>query len=96
MLFLIHWCGSRENRSEGPLWFSDEMWALVENMTCCRFSGPLRAGKFQLFLRAREAERAMKRSKFSEAQNAFVLMQAEHGTSVGEARRKSGIIEATF
>ena len=38
----------------------------------------------------------MKRSKFSEAQIAFVLKQAEDGTSVGEVCRKTGISEATF
>ena len=38
----------------------------------------------------------MKRSKFTEAQIAFVLKQAEEGTSVGEVCRKSGISEATF
>lgn len=38
----------------------------------------------------------MKRSKFSEAQIAFVLKQAEDGTSVGEVCRKTGLSEATF
>jgi len=38
----------------------------------------------------------MKRSKFSEAQIAFVLRQAEEGTSVEEVRRKTGISQATF
>ena len=38
----------------------------------------------------------MKRSKFSEAQIAFVLKQAEDGTAIGEVCRKSGISEATF
>lgn len=38
----------------------------------------------------------MKRSKFSEAQIAFVLKQAEDGMSVGEVCRKTGISEATF
>ena len=38
----------------------------------------------------------MKRSKFSEAQIAFVLRQAEEGTSVDEVCRKSGISQATF
>ena len=38
----------------------------------------------------------MKRSKFSEAQIAFVLRQAEEGTSVEEACRKTGISQATF
>ena len=38
----------------------------------------------------------MKASKFSEAQIAFVLKQAEDGTGVGEVCRKAGISEATF
>ena len=33
----------------------------------------------------------MKRSKFTEAQIAFVLKQAEEGTPVGEVCRKAGI-----
>jgi putative transposase len=44
----------------------------------------------------REARRAMKRSKFTEAQIAFVLRQAEEGVAVGEVCRKAGISEATF
>ena len=38
----------------------------------------------------------MKRSKFTEAQIAFILRQAEEGTAVAEVCRKSGISEATF
>ena len=38
----------------------------------------------------------MKRSKFKEAQIAFVLKQAEDGTSIAEVCRKAGIAEATF
>jgi len=38
----------------------------------------------------------MKKSKFTEAQIAFVLKQAEEGTSVAEVCRKAGISEATF
>lgn len=37
----------------------------------------------------------MKRSKFSEAQIAFVLRQAEDGAAIGEVCRKAGISEAT-
>jgi putative transposase len=37
----------------------------------------------------------MKRSKFTEAQIAFILRQAEEGTAVGEVCRKAGISEAT-
>lgn len=38
----------------------------------------------------------MKKSKFTDAQIAFVLKQAEDGTSVAEVCRKAGIAEATF
>ena len=38
----------------------------------------------------------MKALKFSEAQIAFVLKQAEAGTAIGEVCRKAGISEATF
>ena len=38
----------------------------------------------------------MKKSRFSEAQIALVLKQAEDGTAVGEVCRKAGISEATF
>ena len=38
----------------------------------------------------------MKSSKFTEAQIAFVLKQAEEGTAVAEVCRKAGISEATF
>lgn len=38
----------------------------------------------------------MKRSKFSEAQIAFMLKQADDGTPVGEVCRKAGISEATY
>lgn len=38
----------------------------------------------------------MKVSKFSEAQIAFVLRQAEEGTVIGEVCRKAGISEATL
>jgi putative transposase len=38
----------------------------------------------------------MKRSRFTEAQIAFILRQAEEGTAVGEVCRKAGISEATY
>jgi putative transposase len=38
----------------------------------------------------------MKKSKFTEQQIAFVLQQAEGGTTVAEVCRKMGIAEATF
>jgi putative transposase len=38
----------------------------------------------------------MKKSKFMDAQIAFILRQAEDGSAVGEVCRKAGISEATF
>lgn len=38
----------------------------------------------------------MKRSKFSEAQVALILRQADEGATVGEVCRKAGMFEATF
>ena len=38
----------------------------------------------------------MKKSRFSEQQIAFILRQAEEGTSIGEVCRKAGISEATY
>jgi putative transposase len=43
-----------------------------------------------------EAERAMKKSKFREAQIAFILKQAEEGTPVAGVCRKTGISDVTF
>ncbi len=44
----------------------------------------------------RGEENSMKASKFSEAQIAFVLKQAEDGTAVAEVCRKAGISQATY
>ena len=38
----------------------------------------------------------MKKSRFSEQQIAFILRQAEEGTSVEEVCRKAGISQATY
>jgi putative transposase len=38
----------------------------------------------------------MKASKFSEAQIAFILKQADEGTTVAEVCRKAGLSQATF
>ena len=68
-------------------------------LTCFRFSGPKIAGKFQfsgIVIRAVGRGRTMKRSKFTEAQIAFIPRQAEEGTAVGEVCRKAGISEATY
>ena len=41
-------------------------------------------------------ESSLKESKFSEAQIAFVLKQAEDDSAAGEVCRKAGVSEATF
>ena len=41
-------------------------------------------------------ESSMKRSKFTDAQIAFVLRQVEEGATISEVCRKAGIAEATF
>ena len=38
----------------------------------------------------------MRKSKFTDAQIAFILRQAEEGTPIAEVCRKAGIAEATF
>lgn len=38
----------------------------------------------------------MKASKFSDAQKAFILKQAEEGVPIGDVCRKAGISQATF
>jgi putative transposase len=38
----------------------------------------------------------VKRSKFTESQIAFILRQAEEGTTVAEVCRKAGISQATY
>ncbi len=39
---------------------------------------------------------AMKASKFTDAQKAFILKQGEEGLTVAEICRKAGISEATY
>src|SRR5262245_5941038 len=47
-------------------------------------------------IRAVGRGRTMKRSRFTEAQIAYILRQGEEGTAVGEVCRKAGISEATY
>ena len=71
----------------------------INCLTCFPVSGSIIAGKFQFsgcVIRAAGQGRTMKRSKFTEAQIAFILRQAEEGTTVGEVCRKAGISEATY
>jgi hypothetical protein len=51
---------------------------------------------FPIMILRWEKESSMKESKFSEAQIAFVLKQAEDGTAIGQICQKVGITEATF
>jgi putative transposase len=72
---------------------------MAHGVTCSRFAGPIFARKFQfsgMSDSGRGRGRTIKRSKFSEAQIAFILRQAEEGTAVGEVCRKAGISEATY
>lgn len=43
-----------------------------------------------------ESGGAMKASRFSDAQKAFILRQAEEGVPIGDVCRKAGISQATF
>jgi putative transposase len=68
-------------------------------LTCFPVFGPIIAGKIPVsrqLIRAVGRGKTMKRSKFTEAQIAFILRQAEEGTAIGEVCRKAGISEATF
>ena len=44
----------------------------------------------------RERGKTIKKSRFSEQQIAFILKQADEGTSVEEAFRKAGISQQTY
>jgi putative transposase len=73
----------------------------MKNLTvsCFRFPGSIIAENSSLAacpIRAVGRGRTMKKSKFTEAQIAFILRQAEEGTAVGEVCRKAGISEATY
>ena len=68
-------------------------------LTCSRFPGPAFAGKLQFSGITNWAVgrgMTMKKSRFSEAQIAFILRQGDEGTAVGEVCRKAGISEATY
>jgi len=65
-------------------------------LTCPPVLRPVFAGKFQFSGLGRQAGRTMKRSKFTEAQIAFILRQGDEGTPIGEVCRKAGISEATY
>ena len=52
--------------------------------------------EFSIYTPAWEKEDSIRRSKFTDAQIAYILRQAEEGTSVAEVCRKAGIAEATF
>jgi|TARA_Y100000815_G_scaffold247909_1_gene248651 putative transposase len=52
--------------------------------------------EFSIYDPVREKEDSMRKSKFTDAQIAFILRQAEEGTPIAEVCRKAGIAEATF
>ena len=45
---------------------------------------------------AGESGGAMRASRFSDAQKAFILKQADEGVPIGDVCRKAGISQATF
>jgi putative transposase len=51
---------------------------------------------FRSFPEAGKERRAMKASRFSEAQKAFILKQGNDGTPVAEICRKAGISQGTY
>ncbi len=65
-------------------------------VTCPRQIWPLGTGISTYDSGWEEEENSIKASKFSEAQIAFALKQAEDGTPIGEVCRKAGISDATF
>jgi len=52
--------------------------------------------EFSIYNPVWEKEYSMKKSKFTDAQIAYILRQAEEGTTIAEVCRKAGIAEATF
>src|SRR5262249_35334906 len=69
------------------------------SMTCFLFSDRSLLENSSLAacaIRAVGRGRTMKRSRFTEAQIAFILRQGDEGTAVGEGCRKAGISEATY
>ena len=83
-IILARWCvGRLRRRCDLPPGFLDR--SLLENSSLAA-----------CVIRAVGRGRTMKRSKFTEAQIAFILRQAEEGTAVGEVCRKAGISEATY
>ena len=78
---------STEQRNTGTISVTADL--LPENWTAISWKIPVLTG-------ARRTRGAMKRSKFSEGQIAYILRQAEEGTAIGEVCCKAGISEATF
>jgi putative transposase len=62
---------------------------LPENALILRWS-------FRAIFLAGKKQRAMKASKFTDAQKAFIIKQGEDGTPVAEVCRKAGISQATY
>jgi hypothetical protein len=65
-------------------------------MTFPRETGPVGAGKFQFSRPWPGGGFSIKTSRLSEQQIAFILPQADEGTSVAEVCGKAGVSEATY
>lgn len=65
-------------------------------LICLRFPGLFVPGKFQFCSTGCGWSFRHENSKFTEAQLAFILRQAEEGTPVPKVYRKTGISDATF
>jgi putative transposase len=63
--------------------------------TCSLETPSFITGKIGCIIRGWEEQFAMKASKFSDAQKAFIIRQGEDGTSVEGVCRKAGIGQAT-
>jgi len=65
-------------------------------VTCSPKTPSFITGKIGCIIPGWEEQLAMKASKFSDAQKAFIIRQGEDGTPVEEVCRKAGISQATY
>jgi len=73
--------------------------AIIDRVTCFRFSGPINAGKFQfsgMCDSGRWTRKDHEEIEVHGSADCLILRQAEEGTAVGEVCRKAGISEATY
>ena len=83
----------------GRLWLNDE--SCIRLRPCWRNdliprTGPFEVRIFSLCFGCQDEEMRMKKSRFSEQQIAFILKQADDGTSVEEVCRKAGVSQQTY